>query len=372
MVYNKDGEPLTKVYNRSGAELSQCYDADGNPLIDSEPTVYERFSVLGDSYSALQGFVTPATNAVWYPADGNDVDTESEMWWYQFGKGLGVDVDTINAFSGSRIGNDTSWGIENCFIARAENIGNPDIILVMGGTNDVWNGVSQGEYVYSNWTDNDLKTFRGALAYLLNYLLATYTAKIVFLCNTINSALSPDAEHYPLGYPYYESAHTICEHYNIDVVDFKVDCVGNHPTAYGMKQINRLLMNYFGILPEPIDTITTNATFPITATWNPNQNVLTLSKALKQKTLYRIDATITSYSSDKAYIQIQTNGTITAQFANFSGHVGDTGNISVYVWNSANADGVTSISVSCNKGSESSNQTAIVSDLKIYEVAYNT
>lgn len=372
MVYNRQGDPVASVYGILGAALNQCYDIDGNPLIGGAPSEYNNFSVLGDSYSALSGYVTPSTNAVWYPASGNDVDTPEEMWWYQFGNGLGVDVERINAFSGSRVANDSAWGINNCFIARAQNIGNPDIILVMGGTNDVWNGIEQGEYVYSGWTETDLATFRGALAYLLNYLLTNYNAKVVFLCNTINNALSPDQEHYPFCYEYYVSAHTVCQHYNINVIDFNVDVYGNHPTAYGMRQINHLLMQYFDIAPNIVDTLTTNATFPITATWSPQANVLTLSKALKQKTLYRVDATIASYSASSAYIQFQTNGTTTAALCNFSEHAGQTGMVSVIVWASNYADGVTSISVSCNKGSESSNQTAVISDLRVYEVGYNS
>ena len=382
MVYDIQGNSLQSVYAIGGTLLPQCYDIDGNPLMGDtpdpptppSPSEYNTFSVLGNSYSALQGYVTPSTNAVWYPASGNDVDTPEEMWWYQFGKGLGVDVDIINAFSGSRVANDSSWaqGVENCYIGRATNIGDPDIILLMGGTNDVWNAIPQGDYVYSNWSESDLATFRGALAYLLNYLLTNYTAKVVFLCNTIDSALSPDQIRYPTGYEYYVSAHTVCEHYSVDVIDFKVDFYGNHPTAYGMKQINKLLMDYFNVVPNVVDTLTTNATFPITATWSPNANTFTLSEALKEKTLYKVEAVITNYSSASAYIQIQTNGSPTGQLCNFSKYAGQTGTVSVTVWANSYANGVTSISVSCNKGSESSNQTATISDLKIYEVEYNS
>lgn len=367
MIYGIGGETKNQAYNVNGISLNSAYDINGSMVWGSG---YHTFSVLGDSYSALSGYVDPSTNAVWYPASGNDVDTPGEMWWYQFGEGLGVEAESINAFSGSRIANDASWGVNNCFIARAQNIGDPDIILVMGGTNDVWNGIEQGNYVYSGWTETDLTTFRGSLAYLLNYLLTEYNSKVVFLCNTINNALSPDQQHYPFCYEYYVSAHTICEHYNVDVIDFNVNVYGNHPTAYGMKQINNLLMEYFGVTPKVVETLITNASFPITATWNPGANVLTLSEALKKETLYRVEATITSYSADSAYIQIQTNGTQTAQFCNFSKYAGQTGKMSIILLSTSYADGVTSISVSCNKGSESGNQTAIISDLKIYESTY--
>lgn len=375
MVYDKNGNTITTVYDRNGIMLSQCYDLAGNELIDTPtPSRYRTFSVLADSYGAIQGGVTPDTNVVYYPTEGNDVTSISQMWWYLFGESYGCTLVRNNSFSGSRVANDSSWyaGAENCYIGRAQNIGNPDIILVMGGTNDVWNSIPQGDYVYLNWSESDLATFRGALAYLLNYLLTNYNAKVVFLCNTIDSALSPDQTRYPLGYEYYVSAHTVCDHYSVDVIDFKVDFYGNHPTAYGMKQINHLLMKKFGVSPNIVDTIGTNATYPFNADWSPNHRTLTLAKALKAETLYRIDINVTNYTAESAYVQIQTNGSTTSLLCNFKDFAGETGEASVVVWASGYADGVTSISLSCNKGDESANQTATISDLKIYEVGYNS
>lgn len=49
-------------------------------LAQSRPTL----SILGDSYSTFQGWLTPDTNAVWYtvPADTRrtDVKTVSQTW----------------------------------------------------------------------------------------------------------------------------------------------------------------------------------------------------------------------------------------------------------------------------------------------------
>ena len=156
----------------------------------------------------------------------------------------------------------------------------------------------------------------------------------------------------------------------MDVIDFKVDVYGNHPTNYGMRQINHLLMKYFDVTPTEVDTIITNASMPITATWNPNANKLTLSKALKKETLYKVQATISNYSANSAYIQFQTNGSPAAGLCNFSKHAGQTGTVSVVVWATKYADGVTSISVSCNKGTETAAQTAVISDIRICEVNY--
>ena len=44
-----------------------------------------------------------------------------------------------------------------------DNLGDPDIILVFGGTNDSWAGSPIGEYVWADWTDEQLYSFRPAM-----------------------------------------------------------------------------------------------------------------------------------------------------------------------------------------------------------------
>lgn len=116
--------------------------------------------------------------------------------------------------------------------------------------------------------------------------------------------------------------------------------------------------------------ISTNFTFPITATWSPNNNVATLSEAIKDKgTQYRIEIDVTSISAASAYITLSVTGSGAASFGNTQEYAGQTGKITIFHTVSYNQEvGATSFSIACNKGSESANQTAVISDIRIYEV----
>ena len=121
--------------------------------------------------------------------------------------------------------------------------------------------------------------------------------------------------------------------------------------------------------------IGTNFTYPITATWNPSNNTSTFTETLGAVgTKYRVEVDVTSISSANAYIVIAvsggpyTNGGNLVTF-NGSGEIGATGTISKVVTLNNYTYQSTSIKVSCNKGTESSNQTAVISDIRLYEVS---
>lgn len=367
MLYDVNGSTVSGAYNLDAISLYQAYDINGNELISHQDR-YSTFSVLSDSYGAITGGVTPSTNAVYYPA--NDVTSVSQMWWYLFGESYGCTLDTNNSYSGSRIANDESWyaGTENSFIGRASNIGNPDLIIVLGGTNDVWNGIPLGNYVYSNWTEADKQTFRGALSYLFDYLINTYNADIIFICNTL--ALSTDGTSYPAAHEYYVSAHQICDMMNIPIIDVYANSYGNHPTALGMQQIRNKLMQYLGESPSIVEEITAPFNFPITIDWSPVHNEITLSDSLKGNTLYRVDVTVQSYSAADVFVKIQSGGTgvNTVNFVNFTDKAGEL-TLSKIFETSSYAQGATKIGVSAGSTS-SSNQSAVITDIKIYEVSY--
>ena len=118
--------------------------------------------------------------------------------------------------------------VSTSFISRATDLGNPDIILICGGTNDEWNNDnSMGDYQYSDWSEGDLKLFRPGTAYLMNLVKTSYPqAEVYFVLNDILSRVS-------------ESIKTICSHYGIPVVapqGIAKDETG-HPTVAGMETI---------------------------------------------------------------------------------------------------------------------------------------
>lgn len=139
-------------------------------------------------------------------------------------------LELNNAFSGSTIcytGYNKEDYSDRAFITRSNKLGNPDIILICGGTNDSWAGSPIGDYVYGNWTKAELYSFRPAMAKMLYDLKANYpTARLVFM---LNSELKPEIN---------ESVHTICKHYDVPCLDLQnVDKQQGHPSIAGMKAI---------------------------------------------------------------------------------------------------------------------------------------
>ena len=196
----------------------------------------KKVSVLGDSYSTFGGAVQPETNLCWYNGqDGganknNDVKALDQMWWSILCRDNGFVMDRNNSYSGSTVcltGYNKRDYSDRAFITRVLNIGDPDIILVFGGTNDSWAKAPVGEFKYSDWSKKDLYSFRPAFAYMMHQLRQAYPkAQIV---NITNSQLSAAVT---------ESMDTICRHYGITNVRLTdIDKQLGHPSQAGMKQI---------------------------------------------------------------------------------------------------------------------------------------
>ena len=204
------------------------------------------FSVLGDSYSTFYGYTTQPNASQWYPSSAqhqeghNDVVNVEQQWWHLFATEYKSLLVENESWSGSPISYD-GWGTGTSdaksysFITRASNIGKPELLIIFGGTNDAWIGVQQGEYQYSDWTDEDLCKVRPALAKLLDELINDKNhigMQILFMNNSELSAA------------FNESAQTVCEHYNVPFLQLQsISKKGNHPDAAGMISIKNQLIN---------------------------------------------------------------------------------------------------------------------------------
>ena len=198
-------------------------------------------SILGDSYSTFKGFVTPEKNRTWYSTVANpektDVNEVSQTWWHQLIRKQGYRLVTNNSYSGATIcnsgysNNDYS---DRSFVTRLKQLGSPDIIYIIGGTNDDWAKSPMGEYKYADWTAADLYQVRPATAYLVASILDYYPGTEVTLI--INSEMRPDVA---------ESLETIAKHYGIGCVKLHdIDKRAGHPTVKGMAQIATQIASY--------------------------------------------------------------------------------------------------------------------------------
>ena len=191
-------------------------------------------SVLGDSYSTFEGFLTPETNEVWYYAKAKDGRTDvtdvRQTWWHQLIREKGWKLCVNNSYSGATIcytgydGNDYS---ARSFITRAPNLGCPDIIFIFGATNDSWAGSPIGDYKYDGIAGGDLWQFRPALARLLEYMTTRYLGTEIYYL--LNDGLRESIN---------ESVTTICAHYGVTCIALHdIDKKSGHPSVKGMKQI---------------------------------------------------------------------------------------------------------------------------------------
>ena len=191
-------------------------------------------SILGDSYSTYEGFMTPSTNELWYyaqnPEARTDVKNVRQTWWYQVIKENGWRLCVNNSYSGATIsysgydGNDYS---ARSFNTRMDNLGQPDIIFVFGATNDSWAGSPIGEYKYEDITWGDLYQFRPALARMLQWMTDRYiNTEIYFI---LNDDLRDEID---------ESVKTICARYGVPVIELTdINKLSGHPSVKGMRQI---------------------------------------------------------------------------------------------------------------------------------------
>lgn len=198
------------------------------------------FSVLGDSYSSYIGYVEPETNDI-YPYDSIGVTSVEQMWWHRVAVGMGWTLERNNSFSGALISNFDSFGAgdfyrPNSFLNRMDNLGDPDVIFVLGGSNDVWDGAGFGDYVFSDWTEEQLKEIRPAMAYMFEHLGTQYPkAKVYFL---IDMDFCPGGIADEIRQTFIDSAHYIANHYNVSCIDlYDVRKTLWHPDNKGQKAI---------------------------------------------------------------------------------------------------------------------------------------
>jgi len=199
-----------------------------------EPT---RFSILGDSYSSFEGFVYPDTNDV-YEYEHIGVTGVEQMWWSQVADSTGWLLERNNSFSGAMISNFDAMDfyVPASFIHRMDNLGNPNVIFILGGVNDLWYGAPFGEYVYSDWTEEHLRSYRPALAYLFDNLKHLYPrAELYFLLETDPCPGGIDEEK---RLNYIISTHRIADHYDVDCIDLlDIHKKFWHPDVEGQKSI---------------------------------------------------------------------------------------------------------------------------------------
>lgn len=200
-------------------------------VAQSKPSV----SILGDSYSTFEGYLTPDTMDIWYfpgkqDARRTDVENVGQTWWMQLIKKKNWKLELNNSWSGSTIcytGYRDEDYSRRSFITRVPALGSPDIILIFGGTNDSWANAPIGEFKYSDWRRADLYTFRPAMACMLAKIKERYPTADVYVIS--NDGLKPEIT---------GSMEQICKHYDVPMIQLHdINKTAGHPNVQGMMQI---------------------------------------------------------------------------------------------------------------------------------------
>jgi lysophospholipase L1-like esterase len=208
----------------------------------------KKLTVYGNSITTYSG-TQPAGYAVYYPS--GDVNSPDKTWWGALIKETGMILEKNNSWSGSRVSLDnttSSMSSDN----RLRNMGKPDIILMLGGTNDWAGNVPLGGINYEN---PDKSTITGGFIYSIQQMKLLYPDAEIFICSPLQRSGSKPLVNnglyfYQIRDRIEELTKALCVHF-IDLYDvninpetasntsFTID--GLHPNAAGMLRIKERL-----------------------------------------------------------------------------------------------------------------------------------
>lgn len=195
-------------------------------------------AVIGDSYSTFKSGAGADDVDDYYPywstIKGNDVTEKGQSWVMLFAEEINAKRVYKDAVSGSEItsrGEDDARSILNRIIHSPKNIG--DVIVLMGGLNDTWEGRSIGSTESSAVTIKNTNKFAPALSFALRELKKKNKDAVIIYALNLDEKGS---------IPYLEAARTVCEKENVCFAPIGgIECVSSHPNKKGMKQIASLL-----------------------------------------------------------------------------------------------------------------------------------
>jgi hypothetical protein len=161
---------------------------------------HRKISILGDSLSTYQGY-NPTGNIVYYPNENNDIDSVEKTWWKKVIMDSNSVLSINESYSGSKISGTDNFS----FVNRIKNLGDPQYLIIHGGTNDLWQNVPAGVLHFDS-IESELNTEEFADAYdiLIRKVVSLYPTTNVLLiiphCVTESYAtiINEIADHYNL------------------------------------------------------------------------------------------------------------------------------------------------------------------------------
>ena len=205
----------------------------------------KKISILGDSISTFKGITTDDPNTFYgrIMMEKGGFRGVEDTWWMRVIHGLGGVFERDNAFAGSCVADGYGLGRGMSSDERTGALGEPDVILIFGGANDVGFGVTA-------------EGFRTAYARMLARLREKYPAAQIVCGTLINGRKVLDDEPYFMGEkpgkplePFSSIIRECAAQAGARVVDMAesglvYDTIdGCHPTAGGMAQLAELWLS---------------------------------------------------------------------------------------------------------------------------------
>lgn len=174
-----------------------------NVKLKSNTLINKNLSVIGDSFSAYRGII-PSPNAPYYTGSNAGVSSVNDMWWQHLVNDYGCNRIVIQAWSGSSVSNigASSSNVPMSDVSRCQALDNsglnPEIIVIMGGTNDFSHanpniGTYNGTQTFPT-TNND---FRSAYALMLQRIREKYPDADIFCCSIPTFVRVPENKYVP-------------------------------------------------------------------------------------------------------------------------------------------------------------------------------
>ena len=211
-----------------------------------------RVSLLGDSITTYQDY-TPYPSNYQYPKSSyTDLKSVTQTYWHQLIYQMADDaiLEVNSSYTGTCVQNTTDKGHPGYgFLQRYAELGNPDVILVNGGTNDSWSYKLPVGSLNFSLSDDDLDTYQFAQAYdkLIRQLKAKYPdARIGCI---IGDAVMDDSYA-----AYAQVIRSVCDHYSLPYVEVvfanrSASTYDNvHPNSTGMAYMAGQIWNAFSTL----------------------------------------------------------------------------------------------------------------------------
>ena len=273
---NKNNNFLIQLFYKTGIkkwairELNQNVWSDWTIYDDEYSVLYgKKLSILGDSISTYQGY-NPDGYSYYYPS-GN-IDNVNKTWWKLIADNSGLTILANASWSGSSVCDDDNL-INSAKVAYSDariadlsvNNNNPDIIIIMIGTNDFKHANALGTL-----TDSDIPplgttsihTFKEAYACMINKIHIAYPNAHIYCCTLIPRYDSSTGSTYPIKnsdgisiYQYNKAITDIAEWMNCNLIrldnifslqkvyDYTVDHA-LHPNYAGAKIISNRILKY--------------------------------------------------------------------------------------------------------------------------------